>query len=237
MRRCCCLILGIFIQSATWAQSLDSLLSEINDLSTVEQPAEESFDPLEDIARNPWNIQTVQRDDLVRIPWLSPQQVQAFFLYRERFSGFQTLYELQAIPGWDILTIRKTLPLLRWESLTNHHWIKDERNRQEILIRWTQSFTNYREGTTSSSSAKLGPSFRNLIRYKLRYNQHVDAGILAEKDPGEPFFRQNKWGYDFYSAHLFFHGNRFIKKWILGDYIVNMGQGLIQWQGVSLSPS
>jgi hypothetical protein len=219
------------------AQSADSLLQEQADWSTAEQLADESFDPLEELARNPWNIQTVQPAELQRLYWLTPQQVQAFFLYRERLKGFQSIYELQAIPAWDLSTIRQTLPFLRFEAQRKPIHLLADNSWQELLLRWTQSNTGYHSNASGATSSLLGPAFRSLIRYKLKLNPCWQGGLLAENDPGEPFFKRNKGGFDFYTGHLQYNGNRFIKKLLIGDYAVNMGQGLIGWQGFSMSPS
>jgi hypothetical protein len=57
---------------------------------------------------------------------------------------------------------------------------------------------------------------------------------LAEKDPGEQFFRggQGK-GFDFYSAHLFMRKLGLIQALALGDFTVNFGQGLTQWMNMA----
>jgi hypothetical protein len=40
-------------------------------------------------------------------------QIQQFINYREHMGPFISIYELQAIPAWDLVTIRKPFPLLQ----------------------------------------------------------------------------------------------------------------------------
>ncbi|MBL0144814.1 MAG: hypothetical protein IPP48_02690 [Chitinophagaceae bacterium] len=58
--------------------------------------------------------------------------------------------------------------------------------------------------------------------------------MLGEKDAGEQFFKGNqKQGFDFYSTHLFARNIGIVKALALGDFTVNMGQGLTQWQSLA----
>ena len=63
-------------------------------------------------------------------------------------------------------------------------------------------------------------------------------GVTGDKDAGEPFFRKaQKTGFDFYSIHFFVQKVYKIKSLALGDFTINMGQGLIQWQGFAFKKS
>src|SRR5205085_8420550 len=71
-------------------------------------------------------------------------------------------------------------------------------------------------------------------RYKYAYKDLLQYGITGEKDAGEEFFKGSQIQvFDFYSAHFFLHNPGMIRTLALGDYTVNMGQGLIQWQGLA----
>jgi hypothetical protein len=59
-------------------------------------------------------------------------------------------------------------------------------------------------------------------------------GLTGEKDAGERFFGgAQKQGFDFYSAHVFLRNAGLIRALVLGDYTVNMGQGLVHWQSLA----
>ena len=66
----------------------------------------------------------------------------------------------------------------------------------------------------------------------------MQYGIVAEKDAGEQFFKgKQKQGFDFYSAHIFIKRLGIIKALAIGDFTVNLGQGLTQWQSLAFKKS
>jgi len=68
-------------------------------------------------------------------------------------------------------------------------------------------------------------------RYKYKYRNLWQFGLLADKDAGEPLLTKwNQKGFDFYSFHFYARKQGVIEAIALGDFTVNMGQGLIQWQ-------
>src|SRR5688572_2518497 len=46
-------------------------------------------------------------NELASLQLLSPFQLDQFFLYRKQLGAIISLYELQAIPGWDLIIILK----------------------------------------------------------------------------------------------------------------------------------
>lgn len=58
-------------------------------------------------------------------------------------------------------------------------------------------------------------------------------GLLQKKMPEKNFKGTQKQGFDFYSAHLFARNIGIIKALALGDFTVNLGQGLTQWQSLA----
>jgi hypothetical protein len=84
----------------------------------------------------------------------------------------------------------------------------------------------------------LGSPQRAYFRYRYNYKNLLQYGILGEKDAGESFFRgAQKFGFDFYSIYLFVRKIGKIHALAVGDFTVNMGQGLIQWQSLAFKKS
>jgi hypothetical protein len=76
------------------------------------------------------------------------------------------------------------------------------------------------------------------LRYRYTFKNLLQYGLVAEKDAGEQLFRgAQKLGFDFYSFHLFARNLGNIRVLALGDFTVNMGQGLIQWQSLAFKKS
>ena len=66
----------------------------------------------------------------------------------------------------------------------------------------------------------------------------MQFGILGDKDAGEQLFKNGQSrGFDFYSMHLFLRRPGIVRSLAIGDFTVNMGQGLIHWQSLSFRKS
>ncbi len=69
-----------------------------------------------------------------------------------------------------------------------------------------------------------------LLRYQFR-SRFMQFSFNTEKDMGEQFIQQGR-GLAFVSSHMAFYGRRNPQNaLVIGDYLVNMGQGLVHWQG------
>ena len=106
------------------------------------------------------------------------------------------------------------------------------------MVRITRSWKNQRDIIIANAEHYLGGRDRIFFRYRYQYKDLLQYGIAGDKDAGEQFFKgTEKYGFDFYSFHFFARKIRKIQALALGDFTVNMGQGLIQWQSLAFSKS
>lgn len=205
------------------------------------------FEELDFYRENPLNLNEVTEGQLQDLNLLSDIQILEFFNYRRTAGEFISIYELQAIPSFDLLTIRRLLPFVQvggdlddyqtpiWQMLTE--------GRNELYLRWARileeqrGYTPLGEGETGSRY--LGDPNQFYMRYKHAYSNRLSFGFTAEKDRGEEFFKgSNPYGFDFYSVHLFLKDySRHIKAVALGDFAVSFGQGLILYSGFGYGKS
>ena len=91
---------------------------------------------------------------------------------------------------------------------------------------------------TTSGTKYLGSRQRIFFRYRYTYKNLLQFGLVGDKDAGEQFLKgaQQK-GFDFYSFHLFARKIGIIQSLALGDFSVNLGQGLTQWQSLAFKKS
>ena len=76
------------------------------------------------------------------------------------------------------------------------------------------------------------------FRYKYQYKNLLQFGLVGEKDAGEQFLKgAQKNGFDFYSLHLFLRNIGKIKRIALGDFSVNIAQGLLTYQSLAFRKS
>ncbi|MES1222517.1 MAG: hypothetical protein ABUT20_43885, partial [Bacteroidota bacterium] len=109
-----------------------------------------------------------------------------------------------------------------------------------ILIRAGQVLERSKgyRADTAATNYYPGSAQKLLVRYKYQFGNLLQYGVTGEKDAGEQFFKgRQKQGFDFYSVHFFARHINNIKAIALGDFTVNLGQGLVQWQSLAFKKS
>ena len=193
--------------------------------------------------KNKINLNTTDAAELRELKILNDLQIQNFLRYRQLLGNFINIYEVQAIPTWDVETIQKVLPFIRVGnavSLATDMKDRFTQGQHSVLAR-VQQVLQSSDGflrPDSIANRYLGSRQRMFFRYKYVYRNLLQYGLTGDKDAGEQFFKGNqKNGFDFYSFHLFARKIGAIKLLALGDFTVNMGQGLIQWQSLAFKKS
>ncbi len=223
---------------ATTEQQLENL-AEIEEGETED---DSYLQQLEVFKTNPVNLNTADMQDLRELRILTDLQIASLLSYRRIFGKLIHIYELQAIPTWDIQTIRKLLPFISIESPISVRediadWFVGGTHR--LLLRVSQVLEKQKGfEKNANGSAYAGSPQRVFFRYRYSYKNNLQFGIVGDKDAGEQFFKgkQSK-GFDFYSFHLFARNAGIVKAIALGDFTVNMGQGLIHWQSLAFKKS
>jgi hypothetical protein len=193
---------------------------------------------LEYLKKHPLNLNVATDEDLRQFIFLTDLQIDNLVSYRKLLGKFISIYELQAVPRWDVSTIKK---ILRYVTISNAVTTTEEiKNRfvngeHQFLIRCSQILEASKGfGKPASGSRYLGSKEAIFFRYRYQYKNLLQFGFVGDKDAGEPFFYgSQKYGFDFYSFHLFARKIGRIQSLTVGDFTVNMGQGLIQWQSLA----
>lgn len=225
------------IPPGTIEQQLEAI-TEINDDNETE---DDSFlQQLQQFLKDPVNLNKADATLLKELVILSPVQIQNFISYRNLFGKFISIYELQAVPGWDIRTIQRLRPYVTIayiQSLTTSFRERMNGGINEILIRASQVLEKskgYKTDAGSGNNFYPGSPQKLFVRYKYQFKNLLQFGVVGEKDAGEEFFKgSQKQGFDFYSVHLFARNIGIIKSLAVGNFSVNLGQGLTQWQNLA----
>lgn len=193
--------------------------------------------------KNKLNLNAVEESDLKELKLVSALQIQNFLKYRKLLGNLISIYELQAIPAWDLATIQKVLPYVRVGNVVPFSASLKQRliaGGHSVLLR-LQQVLEKSDGfiRPDSISNRYGGSAQKVFfRYKYLFRNLLQFGLTADKDAGEQFFKGNqKQGFDFYSFHLFARKLGPVKSLALGDFTVNLGQGLIHWQSLAFKKS
>ena len=220
-------------------QQLENLTENSDDVETED---DSYLQEMQHFIDDPVNLNNATESDLKQLKILTELQIQNLISYRKLFGNFINIYELQAVPAWNVSMIRKIRPYITvddqlklFTSISNR--LKNGQN--SILARVTQVLERskgYLNDTTKSFYP--GSPQKLFVRYKYSYKNLLQYGVTAEKDAGEQFFKgTQKSGFDFYSAHFFVRNAGIIKSLALGDFTVNLGQGLTQWMGLAFKKS
>lgn len=200
------------------------------------------IDELENFKDRPINLNRATAEDLNDFPLLNAQQISALLDHIERFGKLLSVYELQGIPGFDILLINRMLPYIKVDNDVKDVVVPIKKLLSKGSFVWV---TRYRQTIEKAEGYKrtdgsgyLGHPFNLFTRFRYTYGTKLSYGFTAEKDAGEEFFKgTNKQGFDFYSGHLFLRNFKALKALALGDFEVRLGQGLIIWSGFGIRKS
>lgn len=206
-----------------------------------------AFEYLDAYAQSPLDLNQATEEELREIGLFTDVQVLNLLRYRQVVGELISIYELQAVPGLDLGTIRTVLPYVGVKGHVDDYqlslWEMISEGKNEVYNRW-QTVVEEQKGyrplvEDEQGSRYLGDPNQLYFRFKHSYGNRLSYGITAEKDRGEEFFRgTNRQGFDFYSAHFYLRNyNQRLKALAIGDYGVSLGQGLIFFTGFNYGKS
>ena len=220
----------------------EQLETEELDLTNVVEQLNYYFD-------HPLNLNNADMEALQDLSLLSEIQINDLLLHIKLFGKFISIYEIQGLEYWDMQTIRLVLPFVKVDDKLDqlHVGLKEafKQGKFEAFLRY-QRIAEHKSGydnvddsiKENSSKYYHGNPDRYYARFRFKYRTNLSIGITAEKDPGEEFFTGNRRdGFDFYSAHAFYKGGKYLRSVALGDYQVQIGQGLNLWSGYAFGKS
>lgn len=206
------------------------------------------YEALFQLYQNPIDINQATAEILQATYLLTPAQLSNFLSYRKNNGPLLSLYELQAIPGFDLPLIQTLIPFLTIGSAINHSkpfFDRIEDASQAYLLVRHRRIWETRRGFTSPDTSStgristryLGDANELYVRFRLQKPRDFSFGFTLDKDAGEQFIwdrKTRRYGFNFVS----FHFARYqVGKWRsiqMGDYQVAFGQGLVFGAGYTL---
>ncbi|MCI4670418.1 MAG: helix-hairpin-helix domain-containing protein [Bacteroidia bacterium] len=135
--------------------------------------------------------------------------------------------------------VKEVIEGLEMEFIQRFVWIAEEQRG------YTPPDTTFKDITddtglvigqdTSLSSRYAGSPFRSYTRLRARYGKNFSFAVTGEKDPGETFEwnpDNRYYGYDFLSGHVAIGGYGPIEQLVIGDYNLQLGQGMVLSRGL-----
>ena len=201
------------------------------------------FDQLNYYIEQPLNLNSATSDELESLGLLNEIQIRNLLIHIQLNGKLISIYELQSLEYWDLTTIQFVMPFVKVEEKLDqvHIGIKEllKNGTYESFFRY-QTTPQTKNGYSSvpdsikmkSSSFYYGNKDHYYTRFRYSYRNNLSIGFIGDKDPGEQFFKgSQKQGFDFNSYHVFFKGGKYVKSFAMGDYQVQIGQGLNFWSG------
>ena len=213
-------------------------INQLEDAEEDEAGTENDYDSqqLNFFAKHPLDINGA---GLEQLPLIDHYLINNLTTYRKLLGDIIDLHELQAVPGFSIDIIKSILPYvsIKTDKLSERN-IRERITKGEHSILVRPSITpEIAQGFRSSSTQRfIGSRTALFVRYKYEFRNLLQYGFLADKDPGERFLAGGAKP-DFVSFHLFARKIGIIKAIAIGDYTINIGQGLIHWQSLAFRKS
>lgn len=236
----------------TWEDFVEEFLhrytdEEEEDALSLRAQQSESLSLLEELRTHPLNLNTAQREELLELVWLSEEQVDSLLHYRQRIGAFSSLGDLMAVPRWEHRD-RKWVSLFayvgdtlvappRWYApLTEGRHSVEWAGSAPLYLR--DGFRPYDEEgqPRARHNLYLGPPMAHTLRYRHQWQKRIKWGATLQNDSGEPFAQRGNLPFDYNSAYFAWSNRPGTLQMWLGDYHVQLGQGLLMGHAFLLSP-
>lgn len=239
------LLLTLLFTSTVFSQIIDSteiqaeeILNEIVEESYDETDNSDLYNTIEELLLNPIDLNSANVFELQKIPGVDLNVADIILSYRNRFGPFYSVNELYSMRELNRDLINKIIPFLKTEK---SYFTKDSLNVENSFMEESfipshlklqlrsrigndlQTRKGFEEGIY------VGNKLRAYNRIILKYSKYIQAGILFDKDAGENSFN------DFNSFHLNIKDYGLLNNLVLGDYVLEFGQGLMLWSPYSFS--
>jgi len=197
---------------------------------------EEFYESITPYLANPLDLNKAEYDDFEKLMVLTPIQINNFLTYRAKAGKLISIYELQAVEGFDLTTIQHILPFVTIKSQDSFGmiWKRILQNKNYYLMtKFDPAFANL----LKSNDRYEGDGNRIILRYRNYQINDFSFGFTMKKDAGEPLqWNLNKHYYlfDQTSFHAAVYNQKWIKAILVGDYQLQFGQGLVLGGGINL---
>jgi len=234
------MFLGVQIIKAQTDNPVQLIIAQMAEDWTENQLSEDEIamllEELFSLSENPISINDPNIDQLVEVKLITEFQKNAILKYRKQFGPIRTLSELSMMKEFTSEEIERLEFFVTTEIPEEAPSLLAtlKRPKHEILSEYRRNIekADGYKSKNNEPAAYPGSPDKIYARYRMFKGRVFSAGITMEKDPGEEFFRgSQKQGFDFYSAHAYLKTSRLVDEIAVGDYTVNLGNGMTLGSG------
>lgn len=226
---------------------IENFIEDLFGMQREDMDYEDLYEGLLQTLLNPINLNKTNPEELKSIFILNPNQINHFFEYRRKFGNLISIYELQAIPEFDLETIYRLLPFVVVEEKNKAQvsfWNRIGEAKDSYFIFRHRRVWETRRGFTppdtlsngNLTSRYLGDPNSLYGRFRIQQSKDFSLGFTIDKDPGEQFIwdpSTNRYGFNFLSYHFTLYNRGNWKALTFGDFQMQFGQGLVFGAGFS----
>lgn len=210
-----------------------SILQETDFISDIAEtvPIVEETESTEEL--QPIGCSKIDAEWLRTLPFLNQKDVMNILQYIHEHRPLISVLELQSIGDLEADKIRKILRLVGQENKEwSNPWKSKSGLRQDLSGRLTLRLG--RKISNNDHDRKIAESYagsedRAFLRARLKLRGRFEFGVMAEKDAGEPWWSNRApAGFDYLTSYVVIeHVHPRLTQWIVGDYRMRIGQGLV----------
>ncbi|MCH5175066.1 MAG: helix-hairpin-helix domain-containing protein [Prevotellaceae bacterium] len=216
----------------SWEDFVERIMNEGDEEEAMDDVL---IEHLYEIHCNPLDINTLRKDDLEELPFLSEEQIEDIMKYLEKYRPVKSLGELLFISSLgkgtrDILRlfveVQEKTANAEYRDNTNFiNLLKNGQNeavwRSDIPFYKKAGYEEYPADVLEKSPNKVyrGDRLYHSLRYSFSSMNHLLAGVNMEKDAGER-------GVDYVSGYVMLKDMGIVKRAVIGNYRLNFGKGL-----------
>ena len=184
-----------------------------------EEVNEEEVERLADYFQRPLKINQATLDRLVDSGLMDRYKAMSLVDYRARHGDVLSKVELSLVDGFGESFVQTLLPFISFESAM----LPGQRKRDKYL--WDTDL-HFKGGMKYSD----GSQWMSGVKSKFEYGDRMAASLAINSPYGQ--FSPDKFNY---SASMLLRFPRIHTRLVLGDFNARFGQGLLLWNGLSLS--
>ncbi|MBR1929020.1 MAG: hypothetical protein IJ834_04685 [Paludibacteraceae bacterium] len=193
--------------------------------SLIEEDKEVDFEDISEnlllIHENPINLNDATYEELSQLMFLSDEQIDDILLLVYQHP-LESVWELRLVSSLEDYEVRNLLPFVVVKPVE-----KDEKIYWKEMWHYAKHEVDTRFDARSIEDNGNDPFYLS-IKYKFNYKKKVEWGIVADRDPKEPFYYPHKtYGADFYGGYLQLTDIWKFQKIVAGDFRASFGHGLV----------
>ncbi len=230
-------------------QDFDKLLETIYSQWEEDVAYEALQERLWECYHDPLALNEASREDLQRLCILTDEQLDQLFKHVAKNGPLISIYELQAITGFDLATIQLLVPFVRVGAVAEDYhsralWCKGlEAKNSYGLMRYERTLETKRGYQHSSKQSMIpyaGSPHKLFTRLGIKHPSGWELGVAARKGAGEALTwdpTTQRYGFAPWRFHWLLKNKKRIKTLVVGNYAVGYGQGVVLNAGFSINKS